>query len=305
LLDNPPLPAARARTVSANDLVMLIPILIWGINFSVLKVVLRDMSPLAFNAVRFSLATVVMLIVLRVRGESYRLAPGDFWPVVLLGLIGHTFYQIVFINGVARTSPGNASLLMATAPIFVVIFGRITGIERTNRITWLGIVTSFFGIALFITGGGRLHLDATTLTGDLLVLGASALWAAYTTGSKPLLAHYSPIKLTGMSMLFGTIPLVLVSIPAVRQQDWGAVSAVAWAGLIYSAVLSVAVAYVIWYTSVQRVGNARTAVFSNLTPVVGAAVAWIALGETFTLIQIVGAAIVLSGLMITRRGRAR
>jgi hypothetical protein len=84
------------------------------------------------------------------------------------------------------------------------------------------------------------------IVGAVMLAGAAAmLWAGYTTGSKPLLARYSPLKLTAASMAFGTIPLVLVSIPAMLQQDWGAPTPGAWVGLLYSAVFAVAIAMLV------------------------------------------------------------
>jgi drug/metabolite transporter (DMT)-like permease len=296
--------STRSRAITSNDLLMLGVTLIWGINFSVLKVALQYFSPLAFNALRFSLATLMMLLVLRWQRESFAVSRSDLLPVVGLGLLGHTLYQLVFINGMARTTPANASLLMATSPIFVVLYGRILGIERTNRLVWGGICLSFAGILLLVLGGGGdLRLGGSTILGDVLVLTAAMLWAAYTTGSKPLLARYSPLKLTAASMAIGTIPLVLVSIPAMLQQDWRVPTTGAWLGLLYSAVFAVAIAYVVWYTSVRRVGNARTAIFSNLTPVVSVLVSWLFLGYKLAPLQLAGGAVVLAGLLLTRRGR--
>ena len=224
-------------------------------------------------------------------------------PIILLGIVGHTLYQVFFIIGMARTTPANASLVMATAPIFVVIYGAILGIERANRLMWVGIVLSFLGLILLIGGAGGVSLDLQTILGDLLVLVAAMLWAAYTTGSKPLLARYTPLKLTTLSMVAGAVPLVIICIPQMRAQDWSSVGPGAWMGVFYSAVFSVVLAYLAWYTSVQRVGSARTAVYSNLTPVVAILVAWGALGETLAPVQIAGALVVLTGVMITRRGK--
>jgi drug/metabolite transporter (DMT)-like permease len=297
-------PLARSRFLASNDLLMLGAVLIWGINFGVLKFALQYFSPLAFNAVRFSLATLVMLVALRWQRESLSISRADLLPVAGLGLLGHTLYQLVFINGMARTSPANASLLMATSPIFVLIYGRILGIERTNRVVWGGIAVSFVGIILLVLGGeGNVRLGGSTVLGDVLVLGAAMLWAGYTAGSKPLLARLSPVKLTTASMVFGTIPLVLISVPSMAQQDWSAPTAGAWAGLFYSAVFSVAIGYVAWYTSVRRVGSARTAIFANLTPVVSVVVAWLFLGYKLTPLQLAGGVVVLAGLMLTRQGR--
>jgi drug/metabolite transporter (DMT)-like permease len=295
----------RPRFSASNDLLVLCAVVIWGINFSVLKVALEYFSPLAFNAVRFSLATLLMLAALRWQRESLAVSRADLLAVIGLGLLGHTFYQLIFINGMARTSPANASILMATSPIFVVIYGRILGFERTNRAVWAGILVSFAGILMLVLGGeSSLSLGGNTVLGDLLILGAAMLWAGYTTASKPLLARYTPLKLTTSSMVFGTIPLVLVSLPAVAQQDWGIPTNAAWLGLLYSAVFSVAIGYVAWYTSVRRVGSARTAIFSNLTPVVSVVVAWLFLGDRLSPLQLAGGLVVLAGLLLTRRGRA-
>jgi drug/metabolite transporter (DMT)-like permease len=111
--------------------------------------------------------------------------------------------------------------------------------------------------------------------------------------------------MTAWSMLAGTIPLILFAIPDLRRQDWSAIEPLAWASLFYSAVLSVGIGYVIWYASVQRVGSARTAIYSNLTPVVAILFAWLTLGAALAPIQLLGGAIVLVGLVVTRRGRTR
>lgn len=302
----------RARALGSTDLLMLSATVIWAVNFTVVKVALREFHPLVFNALRFSLATMVMLGILWRRSQGAPARPAssiprqDWAAILLLGLAGHTFYQVLFINGLARTTPANSSLLMGTAPIWVAIIGLALGIERINRIMWAGILTSFSGIALLIlSGNGGIQLGGPTFSGDLMLLGCVILWASYTTGSKPLLARYSPLELTAWSMLAGTIPLAAISLPALARQDWAHLSPVAWGAFLFSALFAVVIGYLIWYTSVQRVGNARTAIYSNLTPVIAILVAWLVLGDALTWRQLLGAAIVLTGLVITRRGRTR
>ena len=226
----------------------------------------------------------------------------DIVPIILLGLAGHTVYQAMFANGMARSMPANASLLLATSPIWVAILGYALGIERISRLMFAGILLSFSGIMLLVTSGGKVDLGSSLLFGNLLLLGCAMVWAVYTTGSKPLLARHSPLKLTAWSMVAGTIPLVLISIPDLLRQDWSAVPPVAWGALLYSAVLAAAVGYTIWYSSVQRVGNARTAVYNYLTPIIAILFAWLTLGYALAPMQLLGAAIVLMGLIITRAG---
>lgn len=291
---------------------MLGTVSIWGINFSVVKLALDEFSPMAFNAVRFSLATAIMLVMLRLRSRSaevpqeFRVSRRDLFPVILLGLVGHALYQLLFINGLARTAPANSSLLIGTSPIWVAIIGYLLRIERINRLMAAGILLSFIGIAVLITGGGgRISLGGATMAGDLMLLGSAILWATYTTASKPLLVRHSPLKLTTWTMVAGAVPLTILGIPDLLRQDWRAVTVGAWGALLFSALFALVASYLVWYTSVQRVGNARTAVYSNLIPVVAIVFAWLALGSRLLPQQAVGAAVVLAGLMVTRRGRMR
>ncbi len=293
-------PRAAAWSFSLIDLLLLGVVLIWGINFTVIKRTLVEMTPLAFNGIRFTLSTLSLLVLLRLTERDWNvIAPGDLRRLAVVGLIGHTIYQLGFIGGLSLTQAGHSSLMLGTTPIFVALLGVVLGIERVSAKTWVGILLCFAGIALVARNGGG---PGASLLGDLLVLGATVCWAMYTILSKPLLVCYSPIKVTAVTMAFGTVPLVLLSVPSLIQQNWGAVSAQGWLGLLYSFSLAIVAAYVIWYTSVQRVGGTRTAVYSNLVPVVGGITGWLVLGETMGPLQIVGAAIILLGIMLTRRG---
>ncbi len=157
-----PAVTARGRHGVSTDLMMLLAITIWGVNFTAVKVALRSMEPLAFNAVRFTLATVVTFVVLawqaRATGRpELTRAPArrDFLVIALISFMGNSVYQVLFIQGMARTSPGNASLIMATAPIWVAILGFLLRIERINRLMFGGILLSFAGIVLLVMGGGK------------------------------------------------------------------------------------------------------------------------------------------------------
>ena len=222
---------------------MLATVMIWGLNFVAVKLVLREFSPMAFIGLRFTMATAVIWLFLwqRTRGpnssESVGVLRRDVLFIIGLGLLGHTLYQLLFVYGMTLTTAANSSLLLATAPIWVAVLGYLLHIERISRVTWYGILLSFCGILILILGGGgRVDLGGTTIRGDLLLLASAIVWAVHTTASKPLLARYSPLKLTSWTMLAGTIPLAIISIPAIRQQDWAAITPVGWAALFDSIV---------------------------------------------------------------------
>ena len=139
-----------------------------------------------------------------------------------------------------------------------------------------------------------------TLRGDVLMMVSVGCWAAYTLGASRLIARHTPLYVTGMTMLIGTVPYVFISLRQIVPVNWGAVSGATWVSLVLSALLALNLAYLIWYIGVQRIGAARTSVYSNVVPIVAMAVAAIWLGEPISTVKIAGAAAVLSGVALTR-----
>ena len=220
--------------------------------------------------------------------------------LVGLGIIGHAIYQISFINGLALTTAGNSALILSMVPLFIAALTSLLRIDRVAPRTWIGIVFAFVGLLLLITGRGGLHLGMATLAGDILTLFCSLCWAMYTVFSRPLLKTMSPLQLTTLTMAAGAPALLVASIPQLLQQPWAAISWQAWAALAYSTVLAVAVGYVVWYASVQAVGGPRTAIYSNLIPIVALLASWLLLGESLGPVQAAGAAVVLAGVSLAR-----
>lgn len=282
-----------------------------------MKAALADFHPLAFNALRFVLASAVLWMAVagrRGRRATGRPASGrrgatpfarrDLLRLVGLGILGNTVYQVLFIFGLDWTLAGNASLMLSTVPVFAGLLSSLAGHERLAGGAWGGIVASFVGIGLVVLGGAQaVGFGAATVRGDLAMLAAAVGWAAYTVGSSPLVRRYGALRVTAITMWIGTVGLVLISAPALLRQDWGAVRPISWLALLYSGVLAIALAYLLWYYSVGRIGSSRTAIYSNTIPLVALAVAWPALGEVPTWLQLAGAAGILGGITLARRAR--
>lgn len=281
--------------------------IIWGINFTAVKGALSDFNPLAFNAVRFSIASLFLLTALWLRERKIGICRKDLRRFVMLALIGNTAYQLFFINGIALTTATNSALLLATTPIFIVLFGALLKVEKITSRTVQSVVLSFTGVLMIILGTGRIPtLGDQSIIGDLLVIGNPICWSIYTVLSKPMLNEYSPLKLTAITMAIGTIPLVLIGIPSLETQNWSAVSVYSWMGLMFSAIGAVGIAYVLWYMGVDHLGGARTALYENLVTVFAVASAWIILFESMTVTQIAGAAFVFISLyLVAKQSRER
>src|SRR3990170_4388069 len=294
--------ATTKTRFSAVDLMLVFMSFIWGLNFTAVKGALADFSPLVFNAIRFGTSSLILLSVLWLRERSISVRRKDIARFVMLAVIGNTAYQLFFINGIALTTATNSALILATTPIFIILFGVALDVEKvTNRVIQ-GVILSFLGVVMIIFGSGRtLVFTDQSLIGDLLIVANPICWSIYTVLSKPMLKEYSPLKLTTVTMAIGAVPLVLVSIPSLSQQNWTAISTNAWLGLAFSAVFAIAIGYVIWYTGVSRIGSARTSLYDNLVTVFAVTAAWILLAEGMTAIQIIGAVFVFVSLYVARR----
>jgi drug/metabolite transporter (DMT)-like permease len=298
-------PAAKTR-FSAVDLMLVTMSLIWGINFSAVKGALADFSPLSFNAIRFGTSSLLLLSLLWIRERSVGISRKHVGRFFVLALIGNTVYQLFFIMGIARTTATDSALILATTPIFIVLFGAVLRVEKITSRVVQGVILSFTGVVMIILGSGKpLTITNESLIGDLLIVANPICWSIYTVLSKPMLKEYSPLKLTAVTMAIGTVPLLLVSIPSLSTENWAAISINAWLGLAFSAVLAIAIGYTLWYTGVSRIGSARTALYDNLVTVFAVASAWILLSESMTVIQIIGAVLVFVSLYVARRNHKK
>lgn len=299
------MPAAAQRHGPARaDLAMLLVVLIWGGNLPVIKAALSEIPPLGFAGLRFTLASLTFVLLLRVREGSIRPPAGTGWAMLALGLLGNTGYQLLFMTGLDHTTVANTALILASNPVLVVVFGAASGIERLSAAAAAGVALAVAGVALVLGQEGA-RLTARTLSGDLPVLGAAACWAVYTLGVRRYAPTMTPLRLTTLTMLTGTPGLVIAGLPDIIHTPWAAVSPAAWAGVAYSTFLALLVAYTLWNTSVAEVGPSRTAVYNCLIPVVALALAWLTLGERPALLQLTGAALIVGGVLVARNGPGR
>ena len=286
--------------LSSTDALLLLVVSIWGSNFSVVKASLEQIPPLGFNALRLMVAGVVLVGAARWSGGHMPVR--DEWPrLIAVGLVGHGGYRLFFVLGLARTSVTNSSLILGCLPVAVLLLNTLSRRrESVGGLQWAGVALALLGLSL-VVGAGDVTRD--TLFGDLLVIVAVWCWAWYTIGSRQLLLRHSPLQVTACTTLVGAACGIPAGVPSLIRLDWVAVSGWAWVAVGVSGALALSLAYVIWYVGVQRLGSARTAVYSNLVPVVAMTVATDGLREPIGWVKIVGAGLVLMALLLTRMER--
>jgi drug/metabolite transporter (DMT)-like permease len=279
---------------------------LWGTFPATSKLALADIPPTLLTAIRCAIAAALLsILVLRAGFDAAReLTPEAVRAFFVLGVCGFVISTQISYWGIYTTTAANAAILQATAPVMVALGARAYLGERMRRIQRLGVGVSMLGVLLVVTEGRLAELAPRDLRlGDFLTLFALVGWAVYTVFGKRVLAGHSPLVTTAAAYACGTlvlIPLAVVTAPLTPRPRLG--SMVAWLVLLYHAILG-AVAHLWWYAAVQRVGPSRSAIFMNVTPVVGIGMAALLVGEEIGPWQIGGAALVLAGVALTTGGR--
>jgi drug/metabolite transporter (DMT)-like permease len=208
-----------------------------------------------------------------------------------------------FIHGLNLTTASNTAIIMAMTPVFVALLSSLLKQEHIHWAAWLGIGISFMGFYCVITKQpGAFQFSWENLRGDLMIFAGNLCWALYTIFSKPLLEKISPLKLTALTMAIGTLFYLPFSMKDIFKLRFAELSFLSWGALFYSGLFALVISYVIWYFSVKKVGNSKTAIYVNITPVITVFLAYIFLSETITLFQAGGALVIFVGVYLTRSG---
>ncbi len=284
-------------------LVALLVVAVWGVNFAILKFALAQFDVLAFTFLRFAGMILLAGLVVLLRERAHlRIARRDWGRVAAAGLLGFTGYIQLSIVGLNFTTAFSNAILIAAAPLFAALMLWAWRTEAVGRERALGFAVSFAGVAIFLAD--KLHGgQALAGLGDAISLLAAIFYAAYQVVLKPLLARYPATVVTAYTLAAGSIPVFLICLPSFLHQDWSRVDRTGWAVLAWSTVAPVYLAWTLWSWATARAGVGATNAFLFLVPVVSGLTSYGFLGEAFGAWKLMGAALVLAGLLLARRAR--
>lgn len=296
---------SASREQRAALLLSFALILVWGANFSVQKVVFDALTPGGFLFARYLImpACAVALLWQRYGVHWPRLPRDEWWALLKLGLLGHLMHVGLVTFGIYWSTAFSSSLILACGPIFTLLMLRHARLEVLTRAQIAGVGVAAAGVLMFLSDklqGGRWQASS----GDLVLLAAAAFFSAYTVQAKPLIERHGGVLVMTYATLLGSVPVLLLSIPAGLAVDWTALPPAIWAGLGWSIVLSAFIGWIVWgWVNAVR-GVARTAPLVYLMPPVAGIVAWFATGETYTGIKLGGAALTLAGVAVAQFARS-
>ncbi len=302
-------PAASAKAAQparerAALLLALALILVWGVNFSVQKAVFAAITPGGFLFVRYLIMPLCAIALLWQRyGLRWpRLPRSEWWALLRLGLLGHLAHVGLVTYGIDWSTAFSSSLILACGPVFTLLLLRGLGVESLSRAQIAGVGVACAGVLIFLSDK-LLGAQWRASGGDLVLLVAAFFFSAYTVAAKPLIERRGGVLVMAYATLLGSVPVLLISIPAGLRVAWNEVTLAIWAGLLWAVIISAFAGWIVWgWVNAVR-GVARTAPLMYLMPPVAGLVAWWVTGEGYGAIKLVGAAVTLAGVAIAQFAR--
>lgn len=281
----------------------LVVIVVWGVNFVVMKWGLQEVSPLLLCALRFMAASLPFLLFVR------RPASLTWGLLAAYGLVqGVGQFGLLFVGMQLGMPAGMASVVLQTQAFITLLMAAALLGERPQPWQWVGLCIAIAGLIVI----GAAHGDGATqmtLIGFLCTVGAAAMWAASNLITRHAVKSgpYEPVPFLVWSSIFPILPLLLLSIwlEGGWQVTLQQLQAITWQGMAavaYLALLSTLLGYGLWTKLLQRYPTSTVAPLSLLVPVVGLLAAMLLLGEFPTLLQWLGTAGVLLGMVVNQFG---
>ncbi|MBU9712598.1 DMT family transporter [Bacillus tamaricis] len=274
--------------------------IIWGANFGISRWGMDFFSAEIFVFFRFGLAIPVLFLLLYKLEGNIMVEKKDFLKLAVIGIFGVTILEIAVMYSIKFTTLANASLLnVAPWPIFAALFAPLFTKELLTRKVVAGGAIALVGVTLIILGGGEgIDLSSQYMLGNMLALSISLIGALFNLACMPMMKKYSPLKVTTWYILFGTILLFPFTFGGWSDVNWSNLTMPVYGAIVYNVILCTIVAFVLWNLAMSKVGATKSNFFRYVVPAAAAVTGALFFGEPIMLAQILGAAIIMSGLMI-------
>ena len=279
--------------------------LFWGGTFIGGRIAAGEMTPAAAALWRYVIGIVLLVAAAYVlEGGLPRLSARQWLGVVLLGATGVVLFNLCFMYALARVPASRASLIMALNPAVTLIAAAIFLHEHLTRSKVLGIAIALAGVAVVLGHGNPANLFSGSVgIGEIVMFGCPLAWTANTLVAKRMLGNVSAIGQTAFGSIAGALMLVAMlafqgelALPHVSARVWGA--------LVFLGIFGTAIALVLFYDGVRRIGAARASVFINLVPVFAVLLGVLVLHEALETSMLVGGALVIGGILLLNRPAA-
>jgi len=284
---------------------LVLAMLFYGVSFVSTKVALGALGPMTILTIRLLVSGAFLVVLdrlLRTSEGSLRWPRrADIGSILLVTLFQPLLYFVAETIGLQFVSASIASIIIATIPVFTPLVARPFLGERVRPLTVVGLLLSLLGVAAIVL---EPQLEAQYTIGGLLLVFVAVLAAVgYTIAVKRVAARYRPLTIVKIQSL-GGLPVVLALALVFEGAPDALPEPIVLAHVLYLGVFPSSLAFVFLSAGIRALGANRANVFVNLVPAFTALVAWLVLGEVFTVQKLVGMSVVVLGVLAAQRGQS-
>ncbi len=284
-------------------LVSLFAIILWGIALLATRILIDNNFPLNFITIsRFAIASLLLRLSLK-KSNIQEIKKNDRIYFLFMAAGGISLFYFFENSGVKYTTISNTSLIIATIPLFTLLYARVIHGKKLSWQNALGLPIGIIGtIILFlkdIQADNSIHFK-----GDLLVLGCVAFWVIYSFAYRKIMNKYNTIFITYIITLWGTLfllPTIFWELPQIRTIILNKETIIA---VLFLGIFPSYLAYLIWNFVISKIGLKITSNMVLFSPIVSIAVGIIWLNEPFTGNLIISTITIIIGAFLTSHSQA-
>ena len=285
---------------------LLLAMLIWGGTFTSAKMLGTEMDPIIAALFRFVLASSALLImVLFKEGKLPGISKKQFFALLGMGATGIAMYNLLFFYGLLHAEASRGSLITATNPVLIAVAAIFLFKEKLTLIRLIGLVLCVFGAFLIISRGDfGVLFDKGIGLGEMAFIGCAISWATYTLIGRFISNELSSLVVIAYASSMGAILLLIVALifkPLLIVSALTHLNLTVSLHLLYLAILATVIGFVWFQEGVKVLGAAKAAVFIYLMPVSAVFIAFVVLDEKLSLVLLIGAALIISGIYLVNR----
>lgn len=275
---------------------LTIAAMIWGAMFVVVKVIVKEVGPIQLVWLEYLVAFVFLVGYALFKKEKWVIDWHDLKLVFWIGVIGNTISIVAQEMGTELSNAQTASVITATIPAFMILFGRLILKEPLDKVKIFSVIIAVIGVVMIV--GLRLS-GQHILSGVLLLLLTAITWALMSVLVKKVKA-YDSLQITIMSILVAIVcltPFIFRDLPSLTSINFLDPKVIF--SLLYIGCVSTAVAYVMWDKGLQVISASSSGLFYLIQPIVGSLLGWLLLGEQITVNFIFGTVLILVSVWIS------
>ncbi len=271
----------------------------WSSAFTSAKFIVADAPPLTALAFRFLLSGSLGIAIARAVGQTWRLTPAQWRATIVFGFCQNALYLGLNFMAMRRIEAGLASIVASTMPLIVALVGWTLLGQKLRALGIAGLAAGLAGVTLIM--GSRIS-GGVDPTGLALTITAVLALTLATLSVRGASAGGNVLMVVGLQMLVGSgVLAVAAALFEPWEVEW---SASLVAAFLYTALVPGLLATFVWFVLVDRIGPVRAATFHFLNPFLGVAIAAVVLGEDLGLLDLLGVAIIMAGILAVQLSKA-